>query len=103
MDVCLAILHMIENYEKLNNNIYNVGLSEANLSKYELCVEIKKHIQNFLFIESKIREDQDKRDYIVSNRKIERTGWKPKFTLDDGIISLIKLYKSIKLHNLKNV
>ena len=103
IDVCSAILHMISNYERLNNNIYNVGLSDANLSKYELCVEIKKHIQNFLFIESKIREDQDKRDYIVSNLKIEKTGWKPKYTLDDGIISLIKLYKSIKLHNLKNV
>ena len=103
IDVCSAILHMISNYDRLNNNIYNVGLSDANLSKYELCVEIKKHIQNFLFIESKIREDQDKRDYIVSNLKIEKTGWKPKYTLDDGIISLIKLYKSIKLHNLKNV
>ena len=103
IDVCSAILHMISNYERLNNNIYNVGLSDANLSKYELCVEIKKHIQKFLFVESKIREDQDKRDYIVSNEKIEKTGWKPKLTLDDGIISLIKFYNSFNLHNFKNV
>lgn len=103
IDVCSAILHMTLNYEKLNNNIFNVGLSDANLSKYELCEKIKKHIENFLFIKSTIREDQDKRDYIVNNEKIEKTGWKPNFSLDDGIISLIKLYKSINLHNLKNV
>jgi len=102
-DVCSAFLHLINNYENLNNNIFNVGLSSANLSKFELCEVIKEHLTEFVFIDSKIKEDQDKRDYIVSNRKIENTGWSPKYSLDDGIISLIKLYKVINLHNLKNV
>lgn len=102
-DVSEAILHMIENYNNLNNNVFNVGLSDANLSKFELCTKIKEHINDFLFIESSIREDQDKRNYIVSNEKLEKTGWKPKYSLDDGINSLIKLYNNLNIHNFSNV
>ena len=64
---------------------------------------IKKEIKNLKITLVKNKKDPDKRDYIVNNEKIEKTGWKPNFSLDDGIISLIKLYKSINLHNLKNV
>ncbi len=102
-DVSEAILHMIKNYDNLNNNVFNVGLSDANLSKFELCSKIKEHINDFLFIESSIKEDQDKRNYIVSNEKIESTGWKPKYSLDDGIDSLIKLYNNLNIHNFSNV
>jgi len=102
-DVSEAILHMIMNYDNLNNNVFNVGLSDANLSKFELCSKIKEHINDFLFIESSIREDQDKRNYIVSNEKIENTGWKPKYSLDNGIDSLIKLYNNLSIHNFSNV
>jgi nucleoside-diphosphate-sugar epimerase len=75
---------------------YNVGLSDANLSKLELCEKIKVHVPNFTFLEAPIGEDPDKRDYIVSNEKIEATGFAPKYSLDDGIIELMKGYRMIR-------
>ncbi|MEY4189299.1 MAG: hypothetical protein RIR17_35, partial [Planctomycetota bacterium] len=87
-DVSRAFLHGISNFEKMQGNAYNVGLSDANLSKLELCTEIKKHIPGFVFLEAPIGEDPDKRDYIVSNEKIEKTGFKPKYGINEGIKEL---------------
>ena len=72
---------------------YNVGLSNANLSKLQLCQLIKNHIPNFDIKTSDFNSDPDKRNYIVSNAKLEATGWIPEYSLDDGIIELIKAYK----------
>ncbi|MDA4111207.1 MAG: NAD-dependent epimerase/dehydratase family protein [Thaumarchaeota archaeon] len=91
-DVTGAFLHGMENFESMKNQVYNVGLSDANLSKLELCAEIKKQLPNFEYSESNTGEDPDKRDYIVSNEKIERTGFKPKYSLAAGIKELIKAY-----------
>lgn len=101
-DVAGAFAHAIENFETMKNEPYNVGLSDANLSKLELCEEIKKQIPNFVFIESKVGEDPDKRNYIVSNEKIEKTGFKTKVSLADGIAELIKGYQVIKRNNFAN-
>ncbi|MBI4132347.1 MAG: NAD(P)-dependent oxidoreductase [Candidatus Sungbacteria bacterium] len=95
-DVARAFLHGIENFERMKNEPYNVGLSDANLSKRELCGEIKKQIPDFYFTEATVGEDPDKRDYIVSNEKIERTGFKPAYSLGDGIRELIKGYRIIR-------
>jgi len=91
-DVARAFEHCIENYDSMKNEAYNVGLSEANLSKLELAEKIKKYIPKFKITCDEIGEDPDKRDYIVSNEKIEKTGFSPKFSLDDGIKELIKGY-----------
>ena len=77
---------------------YNVGLSDANLSKLELCENIKKHLPDFHIFESDIAKDPDQRDYIVSNAKIESTGWKPQFSLDDGIKELIQCYSFLNIN-----
>ncbi len=76
--------------------IYNVGLSDANLSKRELCQQIQKHLPAFVIHESNIGKDPDRRDYIVSNDKIERTGYKPAYSLDDGIRELVKGFAMIR-------
>jgi nucleoside-diphosphate-sugar epimerase len=91
-DVARVFLHGITNFDNLKNQSYNVGLSDANLSKLELCAKIKEHIADFISVESNLGKDPDKRDYIVSNEKIENTGFKPKFSLDFGIDELIKCY-----------
>ena len=78
-DVTYAFLHCIENYNKMKGEPYNLGLSNANLSKMELCLKIKDKIKDFNILEAPLAQDPDKRDYIVSNEKIEKTGWKPKF------------------------
>ncbi len=102
-DAARAFIHCLKNFEKMKNEPYNVGLSDANLSKLELCQEIKKQIPDFVFIESEIGEDPDKRNYIVSNAKIEKTGFKPKYSLQDGIAELIKGYQIIKRNQFSNV
>ena len=95
-DVTRAFQHAIENFGSMRGEAYNVGLSDANLSKWELCEVIKKHLPHFVFMEAPIGEDPDKRDYIVSNEKIEATGYKPAHSLDDGIRELIKGYRMIR-------
>lgn len=102
-DVTKAFIHGIDNYDAMKNNIYNVGLSSANISKLELCKKIKEHIPNFNFLEAKIGKDPDQRDYLVSNEKIERTGFSPDVTLDNGIIELVKGYKMFKNTKYGNV
>lgn len=91
-----VFLHGIENYETMNGEAYNVGLSDANLSKWELCERIKAQIPTFFFAEAAIAEDPDKRDYIVSNAKIEATGFRPEYSLEHGIEELIKGYRMLK-------
>lgn len=101
-DVARAFIYCLSNFKKMKNNIYNVGLSDANLSKLELCQEIKKQIPNFYFMKADIGEDPDKRDYIVSNKKIEKMGFKPKVTLREGIVELVKGYQILKNDKYKN-
>lgn len=102
-DISSVFLHGIENYKAMKGEPYNVGLSSANLSKMELCLKIKEHLNDFNIFESEIAKDPDKRDYIVSNDKIESTGWKPKYDLDHGIKELIKTYQFLSINYHKNV
>jgi len=95
-DVARAFLHCIDLFERMKGEPYNVGLSDANLSKRELCERIQTHLPSFVFMESNIGRDPDQRDYIVSNEKIERSGFAPQFTLDDGIRELIKGFAMIR-------
>ena len=95
-DVARAFLHAMDNFESMQNQPYNVGLSDANLSKLELCGLIQKHLPKFVYLEAPVGEDPDKRDYIVSNAKIEATGFRPQFSLDDGIRELIKVFTMLR-------
>ena len=102
-DVCEAFLHAIYQFEDMKSNIYNVGLSSANVSKLELCEIIKKQIPNFTIVEGDIKKDPDQRNYIVSNEKLEATGWAPYYTLDNGVEELIKGYQYLKNNKHGNV
>jgi len=95
-DVTRAFMHGLDNFECMKNQPYNVGLSDANLSKQELAEKIREHLPNFVFVEAPIGEDPDKRDYIVSNEKLESTGFKPAHSLDMGIRELIKGFTMIR-------
>ena len=102
-DVARAFIHGIDNYQVMNNQPFNVGLSDANLSKLELCERIKLQLPKFTFLESNIGEDPDKRDYIVSNEKLERTGFMPKWGIDQGIAELIKGYEMLNIRRFTNI
>ncbi|MGE0876220.1 MAG: NAD-dependent epimerase/dehydratase family protein [Burkholderiales bacterium] len=95
-DVSRVFQHGIANVERMKGQIYNVGLSDANVSKKELCEAIKRQVPDFVFIDAPVGKDPDQRNYIVSNAKIEATGWKPAFPLDAGIAELIKGYRMLK-------
>ena len=95
-DVARAFLHALDNFEAMKGMPYNVGLSDANLSKAELCERIRAQVPDFVYLEAPIGEDPDKRDYIVSNARIEATGYQPAHSLDDGIRELIKGFRMIR-------
>ena len=100
-DIASVFLHSIKHYDAMKGEAFNVGLSDANLSKMGLCEKIKEYLPDFHIFKSAIAKDPDKRDYIVSNEKIERSGWAPEYTVDDGIKELIKVYSFLKVspHN----
>ena len=102
-DVSRVFIHGINNYKKMRNQIYNVGLSDANLSKEELCKRIKKIIPKFSYFEDSLQEDPDKRNYIVSNDKIEATGFKPEWSIEAGIKELIKGFEMINNRKYGNI
>lgn len=103
MDVANTFLFAINHFKKMKGEPYNVGLSSANLTKRQLAEKIKKHITDLYIHTSEIGKDPDKRDYIVSNAKLEGIGWNPKFSLDDGITELIKCYNFLNLDKTKNI
>jgi nucleoside-diphosphate-sugar epimerase len=95
-DVARVFSYALKNFKKMKGKPYNVGLEDANLSKLELCAEIKKAIPGFVFLEAPIGEDPDKRDYIVSNKRILSTGWRPEWPLQRGIKELVKGYTILR-------
>tara|TARA_A100001011_G_scaffold358511_1_gene404313 strand:+ start:297 stop:1232 length:936 start_codon:yes stop_codon:yes gene_type:complete len=95
IDVAKTFHFSILNFHKMKNQSYNVGLSSANLTKIQLAKKIKKYIPNLQILSSNYTEDPDKRDYIVSNKKLESLGWVPSQNIDDGINELIKYYNLI--------
>jgi len=102
-DVAAALLFCISNQDLTKNEIFNVGLSEANKTKLELCLEIKKYFPKLEIHEVPFAKDPDQRDYVVSNAKIENLGFKPKVSLDDGIVELSKLYLALPKYQYGNI
>jgi len=102
-DVARVFIHAINNFEMMKGKPYNVGLEDANLSKLELCAIIKKHLPEFVYVEAPIGEDPDKRDYIVSNKRILSTNFRPEWDLDRGIKELIKGYTILRNSAYANV
>ena len=102
-DVARLFAFTLEHFEGMRGRPYNFGLEDANLSKLELCAKIKEHLPSFVFLEAPIGEDPDKRDYIVSNKRILSTGFRTEWDLDRGIRELIKGYAIMRNSQLSNV
>jgi len=94
-DVANTFCFMIQNWKKYRGEVFNVGLSDANLNKQELLEKIQTHVKNFAVVYDDYYQDPDKRNYIVLNDKIESTGWKAEYDLDMGIKELIMAYQMI--------
>ena len=102
-DVAKAFSFGVENSDSMIGQAFNVGLSSANLTKRQLCDKIQGFVPEFYVHSAKIGEDPDKRDYLVSNDKIESLGWVPDYSLDDGIVELLKGYQILRPNNFVNV
>lgn len=102
-DVSRVFQHGIANVDVMKGQIYNVGLSDANVSKKELCERIQKYVPDFVFMDAPVGKDPDQRNYVVSNDKVEATGFKPAHSLDLGIQDLIKGYTMIRNSRYGNV
>mgnify|MGYP000877305026 CR=1 FL=1 len=102
-DVSRAFIYSIENYKKFQSQIFNHGLSNANLTKLKLCLEIKKIIKNFKIITKDYKKDPDKRNYKVSNKKLENTGFRNIYSLQDGIKELINYFNLFRVDNSSNI
>jgi len=101
-DVVRGVIFSIRNFNKLKSNIYNLGLSSANITKIDLAKKIKKQIKNLRVKVIKNKSDPDKRDYFVSNKKIEKKGFKAKISLEQGIKELIQVFKNNKKKIINN-
>ena len=102
-DVARAFCHALDHFDEMKGQPYNVGLSDANLSKMELCQEIQKQIPDFTVMEAPIGKDPDQRNYIVSNAKIEATGYRPQVSIQRAIAELIKGYQVVRRNQHANV
>jgi nucleoside-diphosphate-sugar epimerase len=102
-DGARAFRHALANYDSMKGRPYNVGLSDANLSKWELCEAIRKHVPQFYFVAAEIGEDPDKRNYLVSNQRIEATGFRTSVGLDSGIAELVRGYQIVRRDQHSNI
>ena len=91
-DVVNAIIFTMKNFNRMKNNVFNLGLSTANISKIMLAKKIKKQYKNLQIKIITNRKDPDKRDYFVSNKKIEKKGFKAKISLEEGISELLQIF-----------
>jgi nucleoside-diphosphate-sugar epimerase len=98
-DVANTVSFAISNQSKMKGEVYNVGNTSINMSKMDLCLEIKKQIPEFYITTSEINKDPDQRNYIVSNEKLESLGWKCNYDLQMGISEIIKACPIIKNTN----
>ena len=95
-DAANAFLFAIDHFDEMKGQTFNCGLSDANLSKLELCEKIKEHVPSFVYLQAPVGEDPDKRNYLISNEKIERLGYRTRYSLDFGIEELLKVYAILK-------
>ena len=101
-DVVRAIIYSIKNFNFLKSNVYNLGLSSANLTKYMLALKIKKQVKSLKIEIIEGIKDPDQRDYFVSNKKIEKKGFKAKIKIEQGIKELVKLFSQNKVKIVNN-
>lgn len=91
-DAAAAFVTVLQSHKL--GEIYNVGDTSANMTKLQLCAKIQDHVPRFRFLAADVSSDPDKRDYLVSNEKIEtELGWRPRYSLDQGIAELIRGYQ----------
>lgn len=102
-DVADCFLHCLDNADAMAGKPFNVGLDDANMSKEELALTVKKYVPEFFIHFSEIGSDPDKRNYIVSNQRLREAGFEAKRSIDEGIQELLIGYRMLGRGLFKNV
>ena len=101
-DVVRAMDLALDHSEAFVGDVFNVGLSSANLTKLELCEKIREQVPEFQISLAEVGRDPDQRNYIVSNTKIERLGFSPSVTIEAGIAELLRGLPSLRVARHRN-
>tara|TARA_Y100000816_G_scaffold266619_1_gene227315 strand:- start:77 stop:1030 length:954 start_codon:yes stop_codon:yes gene_type:complete len=88
-DMVNVYLHFLKN-SQLPSGAYNAGFENISILK------LAKRIRKFLDTKIIIKKSNDPRSYRQSSKKLLRTGFFPKFKIDDAIKEIIDEYKSKK-------
>ncbi len=102
-DVADAFVFALENAGRLSGKAYNLGLDDANLSKADLARRIQEQVPRFYVHFAEVGSDPDRRDYVVSNRRLREAGFAARRSLDEGIRELIKGYRLFGRGRFRNV
>ena len=96
-DIARVFCFAIENKDVMSGEVYNVGSNSMNYSKKDICEIIKKSLPNTYFNYADVDGDPDKRNYIVSYKKINDLGFDTTISLDEGVNELIKSFPLIRI------
>ena len=93
-DVMNSYLLTIKHFNKMKQNIYNIGSDSMNYSKLQIAKKIKK--KTICEVITSSLNDPDKRNFIIDYSKIQKLKFTNKVSIDDGINELVKFYKWFK-------
>jgi len=87
-DIARSVEHALDHWDAMADAVYNVGDEALNISKNDLALRIRKHIDFELAFEE-FATDADQRDYGMSYQRIRSTGFETTVDLDTGIAELL--------------
>ena len=89
--------------ETIKPGVYNCGNTSMNMTKLDLCEAIVKVMPAFDWFFMDHRDDPDKRDYAVSNERLEAAGWKATYGAQEGIEQVLTACKMLPRGAMANV
>ena len=101
-DLVKSFIFGIENANKMEGEVYNVGSNKLNHSKREVC-EIIRNKTGCIVYYNDFDSDKDHRDYEVSYDKINSLGFNTTISLEEGIDELVKVYQTLNLKDKRYV
>jgi nucleoside-diphosphate-sugar epimerase len=93
-----AFIFAIENYDKMKNQIYNLGADALNYTKRQIADTVAKET-GATVQESDDWKDPDQRHYQVSYKKLHDLGYQHAISLEDGIKELLRVLPVTTLYN----
>ena len=93
-DIANSFMHAIANYDSMKDEVYNVGSNDMNFTKAEIARLIQQKVDYYLHF-ADVGQDEDQRDYEVDYTKFASTGFKTKWSMDDGLDQTIGVISTL--------